>query len=103
VVDIPAGWLAIITLALTAVTGSVAYIWRQRDAQFQRMIEQLQRQVEKLEAEVAAGRLKIEKLQNDAMESYRAQLAEALSRAIIDRQVAASLETLLARIPPNDA
>lgn len=92
--DIPSGWLAIISLLVSASIAAVAYVWKQRDLIYLR-------QIQKLEAEVAAGREKINRLQDEAHAALRAQLTDALNRTIVDKRnadQAARTNELLAKL-----
>jgi len=85
--DIPTNVAALVTALIAAIGGAIAYVWKSRDAAFQA-------QITRLEAEVAAGRLKVDELQKAALEALRLQLEDARKRQETDDRVARSLVEL---------
>jgi hypothetical protein len=87
--DIPTNIAAIVGSFIAALTGAVAYVWKEREAAYKA-------QIARLESEVAAGRAKVDELQKAALEALRVQLADAAKRAETDDRVARSMLELAA-------
>lgn len=84
-IDIPAGWLAIITTIVAAVLAAIAYVWKSREILFTN-------QIEKLELEVGAGRLKIDALQDKLFAQATAATEAIKVQADTYQRLARSLE-----------
>lgn len=84
-VDLSAEWVAIITLCFTTVGGAVGYVWTSRETLFKAHIA-------KCEAEVAAGRLKIDALQDKLLQAAHVAAEAARVQADTYQRLARSLE-----------
>lgn len=87
-VDIPSGVLTVVMAVLgaigTAIGVAVSYVFKGKDSQITR-----------LEAEVAAGRSKIDELQNKAQAALEARLDAELKRTDTDQRTAEALAALV--------
>lgn len=84
-VDLSAEWLAVITLGVSTVGGAVGYVWTSREGLFKTHIT-------KCEAEIAAGRLKIDALQDKLLQAAIASAEAARVQAETYQRLARSFE-----------
>jgi hypothetical protein len=79
--DIPAGWITVITLAFTAFTGGIAWIFKGKRE------EELRK-----EGVIVALQAKIDQLQTDKLNMLQQQLDFMQKRRETDDRIARSLE-----------
>lgn len=83
--DLSAEWVAIITLFVSTIGGAVAYVWTSRETL-------LKSQITKLETEIAAGRQKIDALQDKLLQAAHVSAEAARVQAETYQRLARSLE-----------